>query len=382
MKNCLVKARNFIIRKLYKWVLKPIFFKFDPEAVHDCAISIGKFLGKFYITKKITGLFFRYSDSMLRQNILDINFENPVGLSAGFDKNAVLTDILPEVGFGFMEVGSITGEGCGGNPRPRLWRLKKTKSLVVYSGLNNEGCEVIAKRLRGKKFRIPLIISIAKTNSPDMVDMDKGVKDYLKAYNSFSHLGDFITINISCPNTFGGQPFTDSKKLNVLLEKITSVPKVKPIFLKLPPDLKEREIDEIIDLADKFKIDGFICSNLIKDRGNPKIKEKIKDKNIPEKGGISGKVTEDLANDLIRYIYKKTNSQVKGQATKFVIIGVGGIFSAEDAYKKIKAGASLLELITSMIYEGPQVISEINLGLVKLLKKDGYKNISEAIGKE
>ena len=180
-----------------------------------------------------------------------------------------------------------------------------------------------------------------------------------------------MTINISCPNAFGGQPFTDSKKLDALLQKIMSIPKAKPIFLKLSPDLSKQEIDEIIKIASKYRIDGFICSNLTKNRDN----KNIIDKNIPELGGLSGKVISNLSDELIRYIYKKTRG-------KFIIIGVGGVFTAEDAYRKIKAGASLIELITGMIFEGPQVISDINLGLTKLLKSDGYKNISEAVGKE
>ena len=375
MFDFLIKIRNYILKIVYKYVLKPIFFKFDPEDVHDHMTSIGIFLSKYIITRKLTEVFFQYSNPILEQKILGINFKNPVGLSAGFDKNATLTDILPEVGFGFEEVGSITGEYCSGNPKPRLWRLKKSKSLAVYYGLKNDGCEAISKRLQNKKFKIPIGISIAKTNCKETTDTDKAIEDYFKAYKSFINIGDYFTINISCPNAYGGQPFTDSKKLEVLFDKLLSIPKTKPIFLKIAPDLNEKEINEIINIAEKFKIDGFVCTNLTKDRNNPKIKANIKDKLITENGGLSGKVVEDLSNEIIKNIYKKTNG-------KFVIMGVGGVFSAEDAYKKIKAGASLIQLITGMIFEGPQVISEINLGLVKLLKKDGYKNISEAIGKE
>ncbi|MFA6524130.1 MAG: quinone-dependent dihydroorotate dehydrogenase [Candidatus Paceibacterota bacterium] len=375
----LIKIRNWIIKVIYKYVLKPIFFKFDPEDVHDHMTSAGVFLGKYTLTKKLTKLFFKYSNPALEQKILGINFKNPIGLSAGFDKNAELTDILPEVGFGFEEVGSITGEYCSGNPRPRLWRLKKSKSLAVYYGLKNDGCETISKRLQnktrsassGQAFNIPIGISIAKTNCKETVDTNKAIEDYFKAYITFQNIGDYITINISCPNAFGGQPFTDSKKLEALMEKIMSVPKTKPIFIKVSPDLNKQEIDEVINVAEKFKIDGFICTNLTKNRNN----KNIKDKNIPEVGGLSGKVVDSMSDDLIKYVYKKTNG-------KFVIIGVGGVFSAEDAYRKIKAGASLIQLITGMIFEGPQLISEINLGLVKLLKADSYKNISEAIGKE
>ena len=367
----LISARNYIIRKKYAWILKPIFFKIDPEKVHDRMTSLGKLLSKHFITRKMTNLSFGYSHSSLEQNILGINFKNPIGLSAGFDKNATLIDIIPSVGFGFTEVGSITGEPCLGNPKPRLWRLKKSKSLAVYYGLMNDGSEAIAKRLKNKRFTFPVGISIAKTNCQATVDTDNAIADYFKAYRAFNNIGDYITINISCPNAFGGQPFTDSVKLDALLQKIMSIPKTKPIFLKMSPDLSAQEIDDIIIVATKFKIDGFICANLTKNRDNKNIIDNI----IPEKGGLSGKVESELSDNLIRYIYKKTNG-------KFIIIGVGGVFDAKDAYKKIKAGASLIQLITGMIFEGPQVISEINLGLVKLLKADGYKNISEATGKE
>ena len=359
------------MRIKYKWVLRPIFFKIDPEKIHDYAIAVGCYLGKYSFTRKIAGCFWNYRNPILEQNIFGINFKNPVGLAAGFDKNADLTDILPSLGFGFTEVGSITGEACLGNPKPRLWRLKKSKSLAVYYGLKNDGCDAIAEKLTGKKLAMPLGINIAKTNCKETVDTSAAIEDYFKAYRAFANIGDYFAINISCPNAFGGQPFTDKAKLNALLEKITSIPKNKPIFLKISPDLSKKEVDEIIETALQFKIDGFICTNLTKNRNNKNILDKI----VPASGGLSGKVVDSLSDELIRYIYKKTNGH-------FVIIGCGGIFSAEDAYRKIKTGASLVELITGMIFEGPQLISEINMGLVKLLKKDGYQNISEAIGKE
>ncbi|OGI94260.1 dihydroorotate dehydrogenase (quinone) [Candidatus Nomurabacteria bacterium RIFCSPLOWO2_01_FULL_40_18] len=359
---------------MYKSIIKPILFRFDPEDVHNNISAIGRFLGKYSLSRKIAGALWNYLNPALNQKILGIDFKNPIGLSAGFDKNAELIQIIPSVGFGFMEVGSITGEACAGNSRPRLWRLKKSKSLAVYYGLLNDGCEAIAKKLKGEKFRIPVGINIAKTNCLETVDTEKAIADYFKAYQTFANIGDYITVNISCPNTFGGQPFNDQTRLNALLQKIMSVPKNKPIFLKLSPDLSQKEIDEIIEVAEKWKIDGFICTNLTKNRDN----KNILDKNVPKKGGLSGKVVDDLSNELIRYVYKKTQKNER----RFIIIGVGGVFNAEDAYKKIKAGASLIQLITGMIFEGPQVVGKINSGLVKLLQADGYKNISEAIGKE
>lgn len=360
-----------LIHFFYQNILKKIFFKIDPEIIHDHMVKMGKFLGRFSTTRKITKWLFNYENKKLEQTILGINFPNPIGLSAGFDKNAELTDILPAVGFGFVEVGSITGEPCAGNSKPRLWRLPKTKGLVVYYGLKNDGCEKIAARLATKKFTIPVGISIAKTNCQATADTTAGIADYVKAANCLKDTGQYITINISCPNAFGGQPFTDNERLELLLTKIDEIVFNKPVFLKISPDLNEQELDDVLAVAGRHKIDGFVCTNLTKKRDQVT----ILDNNVPEKGGVSGKAISDLSNKSIAHIYKKT----KGQK---IIIGVGGVFSAEDAYQKIKLGASLIQLITGMIYEGPQVIGEINRGLVQLLEKDGFKNISEAIGKD
>jgi len=371
MDEYLISARNNVNSLIYKHLLKKIFFRMDPEDAHDRMMVNGSFLGKFSLTKELISIIYNYKNKALEQKILGIKFANPIGLSAGFDKNAQLTDILPSIGFGFEEVGSITGEPCAGNPKPRLWRLVKSKSLVVYYGLKNNGAIEIAKKLKNKKFDIPIGISIAKTNCQETVDLEKGVEDYVKGFKQFTEIGAYYTINISCPNTFGGQPFTDAKSLDKLLTKIDKIPTKKPIFIKLSPDLSKKEVDDVLEISKKHRVHGFVCTNLTKNRKN----KKIKDENVPDKGGISGKVVEDLSNDLIKYIFDKT----KG---KYVIIGVGGVSNASDAYKKIKAGASLIQMITGMVFEGPQVISQINQGLVKLLKKDGFRNISEAVGKD
>lgn len=374
IKNFFTYLRNSIIGFLYKYFVKPIFFIQDPENVHDKIILFGRFLGSNILTKSLTSLFFNYSNSKyLSQNILGIKFRNPIGLGAGFDKNAQIIDIMKPCGFGFTEIGSVTGQSCKGNPKKRLWRLKKSKSLRVYYGLKNNGCQEISKRLFKKKsYPLPLGISIAKTNSKICIGEKIEVEDYLKSYITFNKLnvGDYFTINISCPNAYGGQPFTDVKKLSTLLLEISKLKKTKPIFLKLSPDLTKKQIDDIIICSKKSKIvDGFICTNLTKNTNKT-----IKDKVIG-KGGFSGKVVFELSLDLVKYIYKKT----KGE---YIIIGCGGIFTGEDAYKFIKSGATLIQLVTGMIYQGPQSISQINLELVRLLKQDKFSNISEAIGIE
>lgn len=369
--SLLYNLRNRIIHFLYKYCLKPVFFLRDPEDVHDGMTKAGSLLGRTWLGRSFTSVLFNYHNPLLEQNILGITFKNPVGLAAGFDKNAQLTDILPSVGFGFEEVGSITGEPCEGNPKPRLWRLKNSKGLVVYYGLKNDGAEVLSEKLKNKKFKFPVGISIAKTNCKATCDLNVGVADYVKVYKAFKDIGDYYTLNISCPNTYGGEPFIDGVSLNLLLHSIEELPKTKPVFIKLSPDLTQEQIDTILTVAGHHKVDGFIVSNLTKKRDNPNIKP---GDTIPEKGGMSGKVVEDLSNKLIKYIYTKTHGT-------YIIIGCGGIMSAEDAYKKILLGASLLQMITGMIFEGPQVISEINRGLVALLKRDGYSSITEAVGK-
>ena len=371
MKNSIISIRNKVERFCYVNILRPIFFAFDPEDIHNLMTRVGIFLGKYNITRKVTSLLFSCSNPMLEQEILGVKFKNPIGLAAGFDKGALLVDILPSVGFGFMEVGSITGEPCEGNDRPRMWRLKNSSALVVNYGLKNDGCKKISKRLSLKNFEIPLGTSIAKTNSEDTCEVKSGIDDYVKAFRYFSRIGHYFTINISCPNAFGGEPFTDPHKLDRLLSSIDEIKTHKPIFLKISPDLSEKQVADILAVCDKHHVDGFICSNLTKNRNN----SKIYDENIPAKGGISGKVVSDLSDSQIRFIRQRTGE-------KYTIIGCGGVFSAEDAYSKIKAGASLIQLITGMIFEGPQLIGDINLGLVTLLKKDGFKNIKEACGSE
>ncbi len=364
--------KSKILGFLYKNFLKKVLFLFDAENVHDFAVFIGEFLGKSAVGRSLAKNLFYYDNPMLAQTICGVHFKNPLGLAAGFDKDGKLANILPEVGFGFEEIGSVTGSPCKGNAGQRLWRLKKSKSLLVNYGLKNDGAEKIASRLKRNLFRFPLGISIAKTNNKETVSEETGIADYKKALEIFggSGIGDYFAVNISCPNAFGGEPFTDPSKLDRLLSALADIKHGKPVFIKMPAEISFDLLDKIIEISEKRGISGFICSNLAKDRNN----KKILDADLPQYGGMSGKVAEDLSNRQIGYIYKKTGG-------KFVIIGCGGIFSAEDAYKKVLLGASMLELITGMIYEGPQLIGEINEGLVGLLQKDGFKNISEAVGK-
>ncbi|PIT86222.1 MAG: quinone-dependent dihydroorotate dehydrogenase [Candidatus Magasanikbacteria bacterium CG10_big_fil_rev_8_21_14_0_10_43_6] len=372
MHTPILHIRNRAIRLVYQYILKPIFFRIDPEITHDRMTRVGMFLGKRPFTRfLIRACLSSPHSNMLSQRIAGIHFANPIGLAAGFDKNGVLPSVLAAVGFGYAEIGSVTGDPCKGNAKPRLWRLIQSRGLVVYYGLVNDGAERVARRLMYKTYHLPLGMSIAKTNSPHTVPLSAGIADYIKAYTALEHIGSYDTLNISCPNAFGGEPFTDPYNLRALLQAIEPVRNTKPLFLKLSPDLSPKKVNTLVEIAVQYNVDGFICSNLTKRKKNPKIQEQT----VPRHGGISGQPVKHLSNTLIRQIYKKTHG-------KKIIIGCGGIATAEDAYEKIRAGASLVQLITGMIFEGPQLISEIQLGLTHLLHKDGFTHISEAVGAE
>jgi len=362
------------IKVAYQHILKPILFKFDPEDIHDRYTNVGKLLGSNMLTKNITKAFFRYeNDKYLKQNILGIEFANPIGLSAGFDKNANLINILGDVGFGYMQVGSITLYPYEGNPRPRLVRLPKSKALVVYYGLKNIGVDKIMPKLNKKKDEnFKLGVSVAKTNNKICSDTKGAVEDYTECFKKVVEYdnSDFYTINISCPNTFGGEPFTDPEKLEKLLRSLSKIKRNKPMFVKMAINLPWKEFDDLLKVIIKYKVEGVIIGNLDKSRNKKHIKDPLDDS---VKGGISGRPTWDLSNELISKTYAKYKNEL-------VIVGVGGVFTAEDAYEKIRRGATLVQMITGMIFGGPQTIGEINKGLVRLLKIDGFSNISEAIG--
>jgi dihydroorotate dehydrogenase (fumarate) len=305
-----------------------------------------------------------------------MRFRNPIGLSAGFDANFELAPMLKAIGFGLMEGGSLTFQPCDGNPRPWFYRVPSAKSLVVNKGLANRGVDAIMKHIisypKGTFDNFPLNISVAKTNSPEVCTEDDAVADYLGSFRAIkkAKVGDIITINPSCPNTYAGEPFTTPARLEHLLREVDKLKLEQPLFIKMPSHLEWKEFDGLLKVIIKHHVAGVTISNLSKNR-EPLEKSGVLPVDIP--GKLSGKPTWKASNELIAHTYKKYGD-------KLTIIGVGGVFSAEDAYTKIRLGASLVELITGMIFEGPQLIGQINKGLVELLDRDGFQNITQAIG--
>ncbi|HEY5668156.1 MAG TPA: quinone-dependent dihydroorotate dehydrogenase [Candidatus Saccharimonadales bacterium] len=362
---------------VYKHVAKPILFKMKPDTVHHRMLGSAIRLQKSKFIKGTLDKSWAYHNpAMLGQTLHGITFDNPIGLSAGLDANFELAPMLKAIGFGLMEGGSLTYQPCEGNPRPWFYRVPSAKSLVVNKGLANRGVDAIMEHIKSypkdtfKDFR--LNISVAKTNSPVACTEDEAVADYLGSLKAIkkAKVGDMITINLSCPNTYAGEPFTTPKRLEHLLREVDKLKLEQPLFIKMPSHLEWKEFDGLLKVIIKHRVTGVTISNLGKNR-EPLEKSGVLPTHIP--GKLSGKPTYETSNMLIASTYRRYGD-------KLTIIGVGGVFSAEDAYTKIKLGASLVELITGMIFEGPQLIGQINRGLVDLLKKDGLANISQAIG--
>lgn len=378
---------NFIvgIRNKIMWLgfraIRPLIFLMEPEQAHYSLKRMGVFLGSNPVTKWLTALFMDYNHKSLAITVDGIDYRNPVGLSAGFDKDGELTKIYPSIGFGLAELGSFTGEICPGNPGKRLFRMIKSKAIVVWYGLNNEGSETISKRLAGEDFgRLRVGINAANSNLTPEFDLEMSINDYLKTMKLFKDIGDYYDVNISCPNTQDGEPFVDKKNLDALLTRINEEIRPisdKPIYVKLAADMTLDEIDTIVDGCIEHGMDGVVCTNLAKPQYNTEHRPEeypTVDGRLPKgKGAMSGLPLQRISTNVIRHVYRRTRG-------KLTIIGVGGIFTAKDAYEKITSGASLLHMITTMIFDGPQNINEINRGLVKLLKKDGFETMAEAVG--
>lgn len=361
---------------IYKHVGKPILFAMQPDTAHAFIIRLGNVVQRSKAMRSMMRSAWLYHNPVLTQKIHGITFKNPVGLSAGLDKNFAVPPLMHSVGFGFMEGGSITHKPCAGNPKPWFYRLPKSKSLVVNAGLANDGVEAVIARIQNYDKRIirdfPLNISVAKTNSPETCTDEQAVADYIGSLRHIkrSRLGDMITLNISCPNTYGGEPFTTPERLELLLNNVDRLRLNQPLFIKMPSHLPWNEFFNLLRVAARHHVDGITIGNLAKDRQKAKLSDPLPD---TIKGNLSGKPTQKATDKLI---FKTRRAFGK----RFIIIGVGGIFCADDAYRKIRLGANLVELITGVIFEGPQLIGQINSELVKLLEKDGYATINEAVG--
>ena len=343
-------------------VLRPFLFNLDPETAHDLAIKSLKFNP---LPEKV----FQVKDEqMLNITLLGKNFPNPIGLAAGFDKSAEAYNSLLKLGFGFVEVGTVTPLKQLGNPKPRIFRLESDEALINRLGFNNDGMEVIKNRINSDKKKGILGINIGPNKNT------KSQKnDFCLGLEKFFDIADYITVNISSPNTERLRDFHDQEKLEDLLLALNKIKKENktnvPLLLKVSPDIEDNHISKIADMAIKNNISAVILTNTTNGNRNNLTSEIKK-----EEDGLSGKPLQEISTNIIKIFYK----ELKG---KIPIIGVGGINSGKSAFEKITAGASLLQLYTSFVYRGPSTAKNIKKELIQILKAEGMKNIEEAVGK-
>ncbi|WP_204103167.1 MULTISPECIES: quinone-dependent dihydroorotate dehydrogenase [Spirulina sp. CCY15215] len=369
---------------IYKLAIKPLLFsglKADPESIHRNTLKILHWLDSH--PKNLLAISLLYyleascniEDRRLEQNLWGLKFTNPLGLAAGFDKDGVATGIWSKMGFGFAELGTVTFHPQSGNPQPRLFRLLEDEAVLNRMGFNNQGSKVLQQNLqqREKQFSIPIGINLGKSK---ITPLEAAAEDYLGSFQRLQNLGDYFVINVSSPNTPGLRSLQNSQQLSSILDVIQQENQAaKPILVKIAPDLEWEAIADVLKLAKIYKLAGIIATNttirkdnlktgIISATGNP-VRE--------EAGGISGKPLRDRTTEVIRFIWQQTEGQLP-------IIGVGGIFTSEDAWEKITAGASLIQVYTGLVYEGPWLIKRVLEGLVEKLEEHKFENIGDAIG--
>ena len=337
---------------MYKIFIRPLLFCFDPEKVHYFTFSFIRFLNKIPGFSSFFKALYEVKDSRLEREVFGIKFKNPVGLAAGFDKDAKLYQELSNFGFGFIEIGTLTPVGQEGNPKKRLFRLKEDNAIINRMGFNNGGVIEAVERLKKNKG----VLIGGNIGKNKVTPNEEAVKDYEICFEALFPYVDYFVVNVSSPNTPNLRELQDKKPLTELLQTLqnqnNSKPKQKPILLKIAPDLTDEQLLDIIDIVNETKIAGVIATNTTISR------EGLQSVNKSEMGGLSGKPLTKRSTEVIRFLSEKSNKA-------FPIIGVGGIHTAEDALEKLEAGASLVQLYTGFIYEGPKLIKDINKALLK-----------------
>ena len=355
---------NFDLESLpmYKSIVKPIFFNQDPETIHYKVFDWLKILLKSRISKSFTKRFFNISSSKLQKELFGLKFPNPVGLAAGFDKDATLFEELGCLGFGFIEVGTVTPLPQEGNPKPRLFRLPKDEALINRMGFNNGGVDQMIERLKNRNSNQIIGGNIGKNK---LTPNEEAINDYMICFEKLFDYVDYFVVNVSSPNTPNLRALQDKEPLTNLLQtlqdKNNTKPKRKPILLKIAPDLTNEQLDDIVEIVDSTKIDGVIAANTTIDRS----KLKTSDTEVERigAGGLSGKPVRQRSTEVVRYLAQKSKKS-------FPIVAVGGIYTAEDAIEKLEAGADLVQIYTGFIYEGPAIVKRINKGLVNYFSKN------------
>lgn len=361
-----------VMSKIYEKLIRPILFKISPETAHEFGIEALKIGLSPKFAQGLAAKRFASSESFGKVERFGLEFKNPLGLAAGFDKNGIVVNQLAALGFGFVEVGTVTFNPQKGNEKPRLFRLPEDKALINRLGFNNEGTPKVVERLKKINPNCVLGVNIGKNKD---VPNAEAIENYIKSFDLAHEVADYIAVNVSSPNTPNLRELQKAENLEELLGELQKRNKVlssagtqnlKPLLVKIAPDLNESEIEAIVDIAGKLNLAGIIATNTTISRENLKTE-------INETGGLSGKPVREKSNEVIKKIYRYSNG-------KLPLIGVGGVFSAEDAFEKIACGASLVQAYTGFIYQGIGFARDLNSGLTGILKDKGFANLDEAIG--
>jgi dihydroorotate dehydrogenase len=336
---------------MYKLLTRPVLFLFDPEKIHHFTFSALKFLGRIPLAKNLLRLFFSWEDAKLERELFGIKFKNPIGLAAGFDKDAKLIDELDCLGFGFIEIGTLTPKAQPGNDKPRLFRLPEDQALINRMGFNNEGVLAAVERLKKRKSKVIVGGNIGKNK---ITPNENAVDDYSYGFEALYPYVDYFVVNVSSPNTPGLRELQEKEPLKNLMQHVKNLSvakaKPKPVLLKIAPDLTTSQLDDIIEILLTTKTDGIIATNTtISREGLTTSAEAISKMG---NGGLSGKPVKEKSTEVISYLRSKLGKN-------YPIIGVGGIMSPDDAIQKIKAGADLVQVYTGFIYEGPAFAKRI-----------------------
>ncbi len=362
-----------LIQALYHNAFQPLLFNLDAETAHNFAVKILKLSKNVPLSLDLVRYSLAVNDPSLNVTVKTLNCPNPVGLAAGFDKGAELLNVLPHLGFGFLEVGTLTPLPQSGQEKPRLFRYKAQKALVNRMGFNNPGVKAAAARLQDRQNRsVPVGVNIGKGRE---TPIEQAVDDYLIAFDAVAPYADYVVLNVSSPNTASLRELQGAQYIAHILTKVAAQNRKlaegegqapRPLFVKVAPDNSDDVLEEIVRVCVETGV-GIIATNTTLDHSSLGAKAR------KETGGLSGKPVHELSNKCIRKIYQWSKGVVP-------IIGVGGIFTAKDAYEKIRLGASLVQVYTGWVYEGPGMLPKINKGLIEFMKRDGFKRIQDAVG--
>jgi len=350
---------------VYRSLVRPILFRLPPETAHELALhSLSLLPSRLLAT--------HFNDASLRIERFGLTFPNPVGLAAGFDKNGIALQPLAALGFGFIEAGTVTYHAQPGNPRPRLFRLSQDQALINRAGFNNDGAAAFAQRVKQHRPDCVLGVSIGKSK---IMPLENATADYLKSFDLVHEVADYVAVNVSSPNTPQLRELQQAHQLTSLLSALQArnreLPKPVPLLVKLSPDLERRDLEMIVDVVTRLRIDGIIATNTTISRDN--LQSDAKRVAACGEGGLSGKPLAHRSTRMIADLYELTEGRIP-------LIGVGGIFDADGAWEKIAAGASLVQLYTGFIYQGPNIAKQINEGLANILAREGFANLAAAVG--